>query len=92
MHRACNRASPQVRELLWRLVDPALGFSFVVRRAVYTQRIVRVLQANLNLPRCKGLQPPEHGVGLHRPATSLHRVTACTGLCRRCPLMKHAPG
>ena len=34
-----------VRELLWRLIDPSLGFGFVVRRAVYTQRVVRVLQA-----------------------------------------------
>ena len=34
-----------MRELLWRLIDPSLGFGFVVRRAVYTQRVVRVLQA-----------------------------------------------
>ena len=34
-----------MRELLWRLIDPSLGFGFVVRRAMYTQRVVRVLQA-----------------------------------------------
>lgn len=33
-----------VHELLWRLIDPSLGFGFVVRRAVFTHRIVRVLQ------------------------------------------------
>ena len=34
-----------MRELLWRLIDPSLGFGFVVRRALYTQRVMRVLQA-----------------------------------------------
>ena len=33
-----------VREMLWRLIDPSLGFGFVVRRALFTHRIVRILQ------------------------------------------------
>ena len=36
-----------VREMLWRLIDPALGFGFVVRRALFTHRIVRILQVAL---------------------------------------------
>lgn len=34
-----------VRELLWRIVNPAAGFAHMVRRALFTQRMVEVLRA-----------------------------------------------
>ena len=34
-----------VRELLWRIVDPSAGFAHMVRRALFTQRMVNVLRA-----------------------------------------------